>query len=375
MKSVNEKGIKIREGTFSNYLVRYSFGAIWLGGMSALLFLPLASGFRIMHLFIGALQISLFIGLLFVIDICMGLCSIILDEDQIKIKWFGIITKTISVSDLKMFCTVGNQYGSMLCLSGCSVSELADKQERWMAGSFFHNSEVPYRKQNPNWQDIFARDYLLRLQKKTFQRFREPNVWMLEMNPTLQCLIRQRYPELLYKNYALEYEKNTRDFIKKNEKYAFCLEVQRHKYKVHMEEKGIHLTIPEKEIMFIPADQIRTIVRVEVFHEQLFREKEKCSFPYYIPLLFLTGLSETQLAEQAPNKEIGDLCQEETIKQELLAMTAASHIVQKWNKSMKDCCVLYYTEKTLERVQTLYPHAQLNELAAGWSAEAEGTVK
>ena len=56
-------------------------------------------------------------------------------------------------------------------------------------------------------------------------------------------------------------------------------------------------------------------------------------------------------------------------------MTAASHIVQKWNKSMKDCCVLYYTEKTLERVQTLYPHAQLNELAAGWSAEAEGTVK
>jgi len=290
--------------------------------------------------------------------------TVILEPDGVTQKWFGISVRKIHVSRFQVFCALGNGREDVLCLSCYSAEELTRMEEERLLRSLLNKHNVPFRKRKAGWQDEFVRGYLNHLRKNPFRIFKKQEVVMLKMHPALQYAIRQMYPQLPYKNYTGVTSCHFARWGSNADNQAVSFPLLFYQYPVRMESDGIHIST-KKEVSFIPAEQIRTVVRVDIF------KAYNKYYPHHVPLLFVTSLSEEELAAKVPTKGYGGIRLNDANNQALLAMMAATELAIRWNASRKDCCVLYHTEKNLETLRTLYPHIQINEIAANWLNDAE----
>ena len=286
--------------------------------------------------------------------------SVLLYKDSVILKKFGIKIKEIPVSEFKSFCLVGNDREDILCLSRYSFEEMSRMQEARLARGVFSKHELPFMKRKPNWQNDFAKGYLFHLHKSPFNAFKKRNVIMLDMHPALQYSIQKMYPQLPYKNLTEITSPYLSRFSEIPANQVFCFQMQTSEYTFRMENDGIHIETKKEEIFSIPANQIKTAVRID-----LFTPYNKFS-PPHIPLLFLTTMSEDELSKHQTAKIFFSSHCSETDNKELLAMTAASHFAWRWNKNQTNSCVIPFTEKNLEMLRTLYPHVQINEISSGW---------
>lgn len=299
-------------------------------------------------------------GGIFFIDVLGEFYTVTLKNDCVILKWFGIPVRRIPTSAFRMFCAVGNGREDVLCLSPYSANEMAEKQEARFKKSFFHKHNITRYKHKTGWQDDFSRQYLNHLRINLFGIFKGRNVVMLRMHPSLQYAIRKAYPQLAYMNYTglTEYRSTKNSGFSENQ--AICLRRQIQEYEVYMESDGIHVRNYYEEVSFIPAQQIKTAVQVDVF--QGYRKH----YPHHIPILYVTCLSEEELASHALSRGKGVFRVDIPFDQAHMAMTAASCLAQCWTVKEKNACVLYHTDKNLKTIQTLYKHVCINNVSENW---------
>ena len=345
-------------GASGMYLCFIYMAAMW--GL-LLMLIPLVHFFPVLkecEWLIAAPSILVVVILLLHILCCFY--TVILEPDVVTLKWFGIPVRRIPTTKFKTFCAVGNEREDVLCLSCYSVNEMAHMQERRLLCSFLDKHDVPFRKRKADWQDSFAREYLNKLCKSPFSIFRERDVVMFEMHPALQYAIRQMYPQLPYMNYTgvTSYHASRYNSVRENQ--AVCFPLQLCEYEVRIETDGIHICNKKDEVSFIPARQIKTVVRVDIF-----KGYDKYH-PHHMPLLFVTCMSEEELAAQTANRGYAGIHLGDTTNQALLAMMAATYLTLHWKKNNAVCCAVHHTENNLNALRTLYPHIHINDIAATW---------
>lgn len=299
-------------------------------------------------------------GCIFLIYMLGLLYTVTMKNSCVILKWFGIPFRCIPVSRFKMFCAVGNGREDVLCLSPYSVDEMAEKQERRFRKSFLHKHNITRYKHKSGWKDDFSRQYLNHLRKNLFGMLKERNVIMLRMHPSLQYAIQKMYPQLPYMNYTGLTEYKAKKHSGFSENQAVCFRTQAQEYEAHIEADGIYVRNFHEEILFIPAQQIKTAVQVDVFSGY------RKFYPHHIPVLYITSLSEEELASHAFSRGKGVFRVNLPFDQAHMAMTAASCLAQYWTTNEKNACVLYHTEKNLLSIQTLYKHVRINTVSENW---------
>lgn len=367
MEGTKDFEIRDRGFIFSGYVIRY-LGIAYI----VLMFVLILALTPIMHYFPALAEIEwlteiplIITGCIFLIYLLGLFYTVTLKNDCVILKWFGIPFRRIPVSGFKMFCAVGNGREDVLCLSPYSVNELAEKQEKRFKKSFFHKHNIARYKHKTGWQDDFSRQYLNHLRKNLFGNLKEWNVIMLRMHPSLQYAIRKMYPQLSYKNYTGLNEYKVLKTSGFSENQAVCFRTPSQEYEAHMEPDGIYVRNFHKEISFIPAQQIKTAVQVDVFTGY------RKFYPHHIPVLYVTSLSEEELASHALSRGKGVFRVNIPFDQAHMAMTAASYLAQYWSINEKSACVLYHTEKNLKTIQTMYQHVRINNVSANWLENAD----
>ncbi|MBQ2785080.1 MAG: hypothetical protein IJF02_01050 [Oscillospiraceae bacterium] len=300
------------------------------------------------------------IVLLLLLHMLLCFYSVVFDSDRVKLKWFGMIIREIPVDQFQLFCAVGNGREDVLCLSCYRVEELANMREEQLLRSSLTKHEVPLRKRNPDWQDVFAQEYLNHLRKNPFCFFRERNMVMFSMDSAMQILLRQQYPQLMWRNYTGVTSPYASRFSGMDENRAVCMPLPSGENRFSLEPDGIHLYTQKEETAFFPAQALRTVLRIDVF-----RGYDKF-YPHHMPLLFVTTLSEEALAEYPSAAGYGGFCLGENVDPCLEAVLVATNMAMRWNKNREVCCVVPFTRNNLDTVRRLYPHLSVNELSGNW---------
>ncbi len=302
----------------------------------------------------------------FLLYIASWFCTVVFCPEKIAIRWCGITFRTIPVSELRLFCTVGNGRQDVLCMSCLSIEEMAQIQEKRLQKSFLNKHDVPRRKRRLDWQCAFTRDYLNHVFHTPFGFLTNREAVMIEMNPETQYLLRRMYPQLPYRNLtgitSLYTSPISHRAIKVNQAVRFPLE--NYNYAVELKAEGIHILNVAEEICFISAQRIKMVVRVDVF-----RSYEKF-YPHHLPVMLISCWDEKELADQVSTKAYGKMSNE-YVNQSLLAMIAATDKAMRWKEKQTDCCVLHYTEKNVQTIRRLYPDVVINDIAGNWMYDAE----
>lgn len=305
----------------------------------------------------------IFIALFF--HIACSFYTVILSPDTVILKRFGITVDKIPASALQSFCAVGSGRDHALCLSCRSFEEISDLHEQKLLRGVFTKHDLPFRKRKPNWQDEFVREYLIRLRGNPFFIFRDKSTFMIEMHPAIQRAIQSMYPHLPYKNLTGITSPHVSRFSEIPENHIVCFAPQANPYILRMEPDGVHIAIKEKDFLFIPANQLKTAIRVDIF------KSDSKLYPPHTPLLLLSKLSEEDLAKLPFSQGYSLLHLSETNDSSLLAMMSATYLALTWNKSKKDYCIIQHTQKNLETLQALYPHITVNDTPADWMHDSQ----
>lgn len=345
----------------------YSVSLLSLCG-TVLLYLGLMNGFLLIspvlyeEIWTIIILLLLFAALIF--HITCFFYSATLRHDEIILKRFGITIGKIPASELKSFAAVGCGRDNVLCLSRYSFEEMMRMNEEKLLRGVFTKHEVIFRKRKVDWQNDFAREFLNRSRRNIFGIFTNQNTVMLEMHPAFYQVIRNLYPHLPYKNFTGITSRHVSRFSETPENLVSCFKMQTNPYVFRMEPDGIHITEKETEFFFLPAEQLKTAVRVDIFTEG------RKFAPPHSPLIFLTTMSEETLAclPSAKGYSLFHLNQPEN--QALSAMMAATYLTFCWNKSKKNYCAIPHTEKNLEMLSTLYPHVSINEISGEWLSDS-----
>ena len=154
---------------------------------------------------------------------------------------------------------------------------------------------------------------------------------MLNMHAALQYAISQMYPHLLYKNYTeinssyvAKYRMFSPNYGGLSKKGTLYAPSSLYAYNVRLEPDGIHISNKKKEVSFIPAQRIQTVVRVDIF-----KPYEK-NHPHHVPLLFVACMPEERLAKYTISNGYAGFHLNSTADNALLAMTTATYLASHW---------------------------------------------
>lgn len=358
MKNANENRLKIRGFGLSAAAVSYSI-LLFLAAQFAvvLVSVPLARFFPAMgnSTWLMMLPYGLILTL-FVLYLLASFYTVILDPEQIILTWMGIPIRKIPASQLRLFCAIGDNREDVLCLTAHSVEELASRREAKLLRCYFTKYEVPLRKKSANWAENFAREYLNALRNHPFGIFQDPLTIMMPMQTSIQYLIDTMYPEIPYKNFT---DMTACPPIKEN--VAPCFPLQLSDHRVDLREDGIYVSANKKKRFCIQAKDIKTVVRVDIFTSYA------KYFPHRLPILFVTKMTEEELASNAPKNLRGIAPDLLPNRQALLAQACANVLSMRWTARKTDSCPLHLTETNANRIQALYPNAQWIDLSDSWA--------
>lgn len=286
-----------------------------------------------------------------------------LGPDGLTLTRMGIFVRTIPASQLRLLCMVGNEREDVLCLSTWSIEELAQLEERKMLKNALTRHDVALFKRRGDWQDCFARNYLNRLRRSPLRIRKNKGVILLNADPTLQFLLHTMYPQLPYRNYTgvtAHYRMYER------ERNVPCFTLQESEYSIHPQQDGIHIRTKKEERWSLPAEQIRTIVRVDRFGSY-----EKF-YPHHMPILIITSLSAEELASRTPENLFGAETAGFPNAEELLAQAYCRRQVNRWTIKNTQMCPMHGTDSNAETLRSLYPHARWIDLSANWLENSDG---
>lgn len=331
---------------------------------TVLLYLGLMNGFLLIspllyeEIWTIIILLLLFAALIF--HITCFFYSVTLRHDEIILKRFGITIGKVPASELKSFAAVGCGRDNALCLSRYSFEEMARMNEEKLLRGVFTRHEIIFRKRKADWQNDFAKEHLNRLRRNIFGIFGRHNTVMIEMHSAFHQAIRDLYPHLPYKNFTGITSPHVSRCSETPENLAFCFKMQAAPYVFRMEPDGIHIKEKEKEFFLLPAEQLKTAVRVDVF------KGDSKLIPPHSPLIFLTAMSEEALARLPYAKGYSLFHLNRPENQPLSAMMAATYLTHCWDKTKKDHCAIPHTAQNLETLRTLYPHVTINGISAEW---------
>lgn len=358
--------LKVRGAFLSGVSAMYLY-LIYMAAMLVLVlvlgllvhFVPALKAYDRLLMIPGILVLAVLLG-----HFLAGLYTVDLKQEAITVRWCGIAVRRLPVSELRLFCAFGNEREDVLCFSCRSVEEMAQLQEERLLRSLLHKYEVPFRKRRADHQAVFAREYLCHLRNGPFGAIKDRDPIMLQMRPEVQYLIRHMYPQLPYRNLTTVTSCYASGSGFEKEDRAVCGLPPFCAYAVALEPDGIHLFEKTREVSFIPAREIRSAIRVDVF-----RGYDKYH-PHHMPLLFISGSTVEELSGQASSDTLRKVGAEIPDRQALLAMMVATDRAQRWRVRHKGCCVLHHTQKNEQKLRTLYPDIDIDDIAANWICDA-----
>jgi len=272
-----------------------------------------------------------------------------LAKDHIRLSWCGILLKEIPVDSLKLLCAVGDERWDQLCLTCHIPEELASMEEVELGKHFLTKHDVPFLKRKANYQDDFARRYLLRLDKKLLQWKRKENILFLPMDLILLHQLRELYPALPYKNYT-ECKKDSNERYWSS-KYAPYFRTFLTMYRPELTEDSVVFRAGKKIKRAFPLCSVRSIIRVDIFMAN------NRHYAHHTPVLFLSELTVEEMADRSALSH-----KSPRLRAYIFAHTQVKH----WRISTPSCCNLHCTEEAVSQLQAKCPHAQWLDLSDTW---------
>lgn len=274
-------------------------------------------------------------------------------EDRLILSWCGVRLKTIATEDLRLLCTVGDEFYDFLCLTCHTPQDLAQAEESDMVRSFITKDEVPFLKRKANYPDILARKRLLRLSKQPLLLLRKEKALCIPMDLILLQQIRELYPQLPYKNYS-ERKRYSKPYYG-SKKYQLCLEAIHAYYTPEFTDDSIALYRGANVKRTIPLSTVQSIVRVDLFIAN------RRNGPNYLPLLFLSKLSIEEMAQKSKYFHASA-----SYKAYKYAYSHAKY----WTITTPDCCNLPCTEAVIDQLKVLCPNAQWLDFSDTWLSDS-----
>lgn len=280
--------------------------------------------------------------------------DIVLFPEGVQVRVLGKVIRQIPVSEFKLLCAVRDDRGQSLCLSKWTVEELAMRREEILRKGYFSRQDLPFMKRKPDWQEHFAKEYLLH-PKRLPRGF---SILWLPVDPVVAIYLRRLYPQLPY----LDVRSNLagRMYPQSPDQIPFYFERYR------ADEEGMHILRGRDrlEIRCIPADKIKTIVRVDRFTEGTTIE------PSYGIYLVVSELSLAELAEKGKQKGWSKwkrrIIEQLPEAEEMYAAEFHFSGLFTWNWKTSPNCHIRYTPEAENLLRQLYPHAQWVDYSNKW---------
>lgn len=302
--------------------------------------------------------ILLFAGLWFLSFFAMLCAPLYVDRilfpEGVQVRVFGKILRQIPVSDMKILCAVGDDREQYLCLSSWDLEELAERREKVLRRGIFTRQDLPFLKRKPDWQECFAKEYLLH--PKRFSR-NFPVLWF-SFDPVVVIFLRRLYPHLPYVD--LRNSMMGRMGMQPPDQIPFSGE------RYWMDEEGIHIRgeLSNTECRWFRADRIQTILRVDRFVSISKTE------PAYGCYLVTSELSLEALAYRGKCKRrqkwkriiIDQLPQAE----EMYAAEFYFSGLFTWNWRKATECHILYTPEAEAMLRKICPHARWVDYSKEW---------
>jgi len=275
--------------------------------------------------------------------------NITLNDKEIVLSLFSIPFRTIPVSNLRLFCTVGNEREDVLCLTSHTIEELSFLEEKRLLGNFFTKHEVSFLKKKADYQDRFARKYLNRIRRNFFSLFIDTKTIFIKMDPILQHRIRELYIDLPYKNYTGITTYNNNPYIDKTKIPSFIVTSSPCFFKI--KEDSIVVKMKKVEKQRIKLSEVKTIVRVDIF------KAYHKYFPHHTPILYLSTFSQSEILQKTLKHEENEL---HTIYR------YAEKEAFDWSVKKDYCCNLPYTPEVISSITALCPNAKWIDISQSW---------
>ena len=277
-----------------------------------------------------------------------------IEEDGVCVVFGQKPVWGIAASQLQFVALVGTEMGGAICFSSRSIEELARLQERKLLKNWFSRDEVPLRKRTGDWQVAFAREYLLREQKKSLLVVCRPKgLIMIPADSTLLACICALYPHLPY--YGMSSVGKVRIGLDVPTRIP---NMWRDEHHAHLQSDGIRVTRYKKQVGFLPADQIKTIIPIDDYYHRI--DNSYC----YRPALLACTLTVEELVEMAPKKLFGAEMALLPLDQEMKASACGLEWYRRWTTKDLRACPLQDTEFIRKQLQRYYLNAHWVDISA-----------
>ena len=288
------------------------------------------------------------------LPLCMLKQQVVAEPECIGIKAFGKMRWGMAASQLQFIAMVGDDRDVWLCLSGYTIDELAQKREQQLLKNWFSKDEVPLRKRKAGWQEIFAKEYLLKIALgNEFAAWRPNGLIILPADTMLLALLRKLYPQLTY------YNLSPRGYDRMEVVVDDNVPVYLSDYKVQLGVEGVLIRAGKKPVWNMPKEQIRSVVSIDVFRENRYSRR-------YRQILMISSLSLKELADSAPKVLFEEETQRLGLNQEQRAIAYCRKRYERWSPKNLWMCPVLGTEKNRQQLQEYYPDAQWIDLSHCW---------
>lgn len=281
-----------------------------------------------------------------------------ISPDGIRILLFGRQIGWIPREEIRVILCGGFTYGrseseyerhtKSYLISTYSMEELVEMQEAYIRKHSLTETRLEIQKQNPDWQKNFAMRCLIRLATKGRQSLL-PNMKIRRIpeKPEVTELLPLYFPEVVFLKADTAHTSQMYSVEQNNLMSRFRAE----KNTLALSVDGIHLVEGEKDVFFLPASQVQTVV---------FEAPYKDFTQVYI---IVSNVPAQELAKrQEPETDaqrLSNLSQISARDGVLAAMYLRKHTDKK--SRSPEAFTMRYSPKRWQMCRTLYPDATIVE--------------
>lgn len=274
------------------------------------------------------------------------------EKERVQVCLFGLPVRTLPVSELRLLCSVGTSFVSVLCLSMHSYEDAVQRQKQRMQRSPLQRSELSFIDRDRLVQRFFNR--FLRL---ALGPFSERKTVFLPMDTALLSLLRERYPNLPYRQLA-ELPYPMQEHCMDGDRAVAVNTMQLHPYTVSFSEDGICLPSGKEPLFGLPAQALRTVLFLDCFYETSRVHPRRRS------LIFVSTETVEELAKKVTEPVFGLV--PAALSAQLLAEVYAKEQLLRWSKKDRTCLYLKRTDKNVRAIQRFYPEVQRIDRTVQW---------
>ena len=283
-----------------------------------------------------------------------------LRREGIRIRFLGKPLQLLLFSQVRCICVSGNERGYLLELSIHTEEELAALWEEKLSKGIFTRHEAAWMKRSGNWQQRFARDYLLAPRWGLRRLHTGTDLLWLPCNSSVLLYLRRNCPDArfwdLRKQGVCQYSPVKADDVPFMDPLLG--------WKAEITADGILYRNKKGRCHLLQASRIRTLLRVERF---VANSKSEPSHRVY---LIASPLELAQLAEKGrsirTNRWENRLIAGLPSRQQLLAMAYCNRRLFWQRIPDPEITPLHDTPENEQLLRQHYPQAQWVDLSHIW---------